>query len=114
MRAPAAEWRDGKRPGRLLAPQEGQESRDGFVGKLFGDEVAGAHRRSLDRAGALRAPEGEGIVEAADDALGAPQDKQVAGDHLAGGARGAVVLEVDRRRGAVVLAGRVDRVGAAE
>ena len=94
--------------------QEGGEPRGGVVGQLFGDEVAGVHRAALDRGRALRAPQRERIVEAADDAARAPQHEQLAGDLLAGGARRAVVLEVDRRRGAVVLARGVDRVGAAE
>src|ERR1035441_11037246 len=136
MRAPSSKWRDG-RPGlpagprgkrelrtcppywrigskRLPGEEEVAQAPGGLVGQLFGDELAGRHGVALQPAGALGAPENEWRIEGADDAVLAPQHERVAGDLRAGGARGPVVLEIDRRRGTVVLAGGVDRVGAAE
>ena len=54
------------------------------------------------------------IEALADQAARAPEQEQVAADLLVRGARRAIVLEIDRGAGAVVLAGGVDRVGAAE
>src|ERR1039457_6844825 len=124
MRAPFSKWRDGRpafRPAlvesvnlRLPGEEEVAQAPGGLVGQLFGDEMAGRHGLALQPAGALGAPENEWRIEGADDAVLAPKHERVAGDLRAGSARGRVVLEIDRRRGAVVLAGGVDRVGAAE
>jgi hypothetical protein len=96
------------------ATQEREQLRRRLVGQLFGNEVAGWHRQARHRRGALCLPGRDRIEQAADDAALAPEDERLAGDLVARGARGPIVLEVDRRRGAVVLARGVDRVGAAE
>src|SRR4029078_3393704 len=46
---------------------------------------------------------------ALDDAMPSPQREERCGEALAGFAVGAIVLEVDARGGAVILAARVDR-----
>src|SRR5450755_577672 len=109
MGAPPSGWRDGSPalatgPGEkrelsaaLGSEQEVAQAIGDFVRPLFGDEVAGVHAQALDLAGALRAPQRQRLVEAADDAVLAPQHERVAGDLLAAGARGALVIEIDRR-----------------
>ncbi len=76
--------------------------------------MAGVEGLARDPARALGPPQHQRLVQAADDAMLAPQHQRRTGDLLAAGARCPVVVEIDGRRGAVVLAGRMDRVGAAE
>ena len=81
---------------------------------FFGDEVADRHWLCADLRGAWRAPQRERVEPLVHCAAFAPQHQRVAGNLVVVGARGAVVVEVDAGRGAVVLATGVQRIGPAE
>lgn len=91
-----------------------QQGRCGLIGQLFGQEVAARQGRSAGAARTLCLPKLERLEQSLNDALGPPQHQRIAGDLLAGGARGAVVRQVDAGRGAVVLTRGVDRLGMAK
>ena len=57
--------------------------------------MPGRQRLAFDGAGALRPPQRERVEQPLHDAARAPQHEQVAGDALTGGARLAVVGQVD-------------------
>ena len=75
---------------------------------------APSHSFASTRRAALRLPQRHRIEQPVHHAALAPHHERVAGDALAGGARCAVVHEVDAGRGAVVLAGRMDGLRRAE
>ena len=86
--------------------EEGGEGGRGRRGRLLGEVVAGGQRVAA-HVGGLLAPGREDVVGPPDDAAVAPEREERGGD--APGGVGGVVVEVDRGRGAVVLAGGRDR-----
>ena len=82
-----------------------------LFGRLFGEEMAAVDAVAGDGLGVL-APDGEHVVATALRAALAPQDEKRHREVAA--AIGAVVDEVDRGTGAILVAGRPDRLGVAE
>src|SRR6266446_6547127 len=91
--------------------EKASESAAGFVRRLFGEEMAAVDGVAGDNFGMV-APDAEHIVAAALGAALAPQHQERHRDAAA--AVGPVVDEVDRRSGAVLVAGRADRLGVPE
>src|SRR5262249_913081 len=95
---------------RSASPQEGGQGRGRVVRVLLGKEVAafdGVARDGgcepgpeLERAAVVGVPGGEGSGSA-------PEEERGAGDPAAGGAVGGVVVAVDSRGRAILLADRV-------
>src|SRR6266404_7643499 len=79
----------------------------GVVRRFLGEEMAAGDRLTGDVVGVL-APYRQHVVAAALAAALAPQDEERHGDLAA--AIGAVVFEVDASAGAVLVAGRADRL----
>src|SRR5690242_11066298 len=69
----------------------------GGGGLLLGEEVPGAGDSAGGDVGGVLRPDCRGVVALADETLGAPHDEQGAGDPVAGGVAGLIVIQVDAR-----------------
>src|SRR5688500_7113746 len=76
--------------------------------------MPGGHAFAGDTARALGLPQFDRLEHLFDQPVTAPQGQHVAGDLVATGPAFTVVIQVDAGAGAVILAGGVDRFGAAE
>ncbi len=100
--------------GPRLVGQEVLEGGGRLHRDLLGQEVAAGQRAAGHRVGVLAPHRGDVAVVAADEAVLAPEGQQRDGDALAARRGGVVVVQVGPGRGAVVLAGGVDRGRLAE